>query len=309
MSNGPEQQQQEALEFQETEDTAPRTTQMNSNDNIEFAVFYEYKDRLADNLVFSLSDLALRAAGKKLIASAAAVSADKVGKTTTQKERATFLIGMVMNKMDRNLQEAAYVMQKFLESIDKHAQLHKFLSKKYEEIRNQMTQPEKEILKSLQAQIALNLEFDLNSVAGKLLKSGIITPAQHKVLINPAARFEDLAIDKVLDEIGALIKTEKRNFQVFVDDVLEEIGGPAETLAEKMRVSLGDNLSQAPPYPSPAPSYSSLAPSYSSLAPSYSSLAPSYSSPAPSYSGQPPPHPSSVTPDSDSDESESIDIN
>uniref|UniRef100_A0A1X7TLC6 Uncharacterized protein n=1 Tax=Amphimedon queenslandica TaxID=400682 RepID=A0A1X7TLC6_AMPQE len=238
MSNGPEQgQQQEALEFQETEDTAPRTTQMNSNDNIEFAVFDEYKDRLADNLVFSLSDLALRAAGKKLIASAAAVSADKVGKTTTQKERATFLIDMVMSKMDKNFQEAPGVMKKFLESIDEHAHLHKFLKEKYEEeIRNQTRrrQPEKELLKSRQAEIASNLEYSLDRVAGKLLASDIIMSAEHKVLVNPAAKFEDLAIYEVLTEIGVSIKTDEKNFQVFVDDVLEEIGGPAETLAKKM---------------------------------------------------------------------------
>ena len=123
--SGREQQQQQAQEFQDSKDTA----QMSSDDKSGFAVFNEYKDILADVLVFSLPSLAARAAGKKLIADAVDAVADKVGKATIQKDRAICLIGMVMSMMDKNMKGAADVMEKFLESIDEHTLLHKFLSK------------------------------------------------------------------------------------------------------------------------------------------------------------------------------------
>ena len=95
-------------------------------------------------------------------------------------------------------------------------------------------QPEKAFLTQQKAQIVSMFEFSLDTIAGKLLACGVITFAQHKVVVNPAANFESLAIYKILMEIGQSIKIDEGNFKVFVDDVLEEMGGPAETLAEKM---------------------------------------------------------------------------
>ena len=110
-----------------------------------------------------------------------------------------------------------------------------YLGERYEEEKKKKTrQPEKALLTEQQAQIVSNLEFGLDSIAGKLLACGVITFAQHKVVVNPAANFESLAIYKILTEIGQSIKIDEGNFKVFVDDVLEEMGGPAETLAKRM---------------------------------------------------------------------------
>ena len=94
-------------------------------------------------------------------------------------------------------------------------------------------QPEKKVLSSNQAAIAANLQFNLVAVSGRLLQCDIVTSEEHGVFVNPASKYEDLMIGKVLNEIGSTIKHDKKKFHVFLE-VLEEIGGPAEKVAEKM---------------------------------------------------------------------------
>ena len=90
------------------------------------------------------------------------------------------------------------------------------------------------MLSSNQAAIAANLQFNLVAVSGRLLQCDIVTSEEHGVFVNPAAKYEDLMIGKVLNEIGSAIKRDKKKFHVFLNEVLEEIGGPAEEVAEKM---------------------------------------------------------------------------
>ena len=90
------------------------------------------------------------------------------------------------------------------------------------------------MLNTNQAAIASNLQFNLVAVSGKLLQCDIITSEEHGVFVNPGAKYEDLMIGKVLDEIGTSIKIDKRKFNTFLDEVLEEIGGPAEEIAGRM---------------------------------------------------------------------------
>ena len=107
-----------------------REQQFQDSEDGAFAVFKQYKDALADVLVFSLPSLATQAAANGLIANAAEASVNRVGQATTQKERGIYLIQIVMSLMDKNMKGAADVMQRFLESIDQHILLHEFLSKR-----------------------------------------------------------------------------------------------------------------------------------------------------------------------------------
>ena len=57
---------------------------------------------------------------------------DKFGQTSTQEERAKFLIDAVMAKMDKKFRSsAATVMEKFIECVEETVQLHTLLSKQY----------------------------------------------------------------------------------------------------------------------------------------------------------------------------------
>ena len=73
-----------------------------------------------------------------------------------------------------------------------------------------------------------------SSVSGRLLQCNIVTCEEHGVFVNPGAKYEDLLIAIILDEIGTSIKIDKRKFNTFLDEVLEEIGGPAEDIAGRM---------------------------------------------------------------------------
>ena len=111
-------------EQEQAQATAPQvTTKMSSK---ELAVYTKHKPMLAELLVSSLTRLAMLAAGQKLIA---ATIADKFGQTSTQEERAKFLIDAVMGKMDKNIGKADEVMGKFIECVEETVQLHTFLSK------------------------------------------------------------------------------------------------------------------------------------------------------------------------------------
>ena len=94
-------------------------------------------------------------------------------------------------------------------------------------------QPEKKVLSSNQGAFAENLQFNLVAVSGRLLLCDIVTSEEHCLFVNPGAKYEDLMIGKVLNEIGSTIKRDKKKFHVFLE-VLEEIGGSAEKVAEKM---------------------------------------------------------------------------
>ena len=119
MSESGEEQQQ-ALE----EAPQQSTTDMATN---ELKVFNKNKKMLAKLLVHSLTRLSSLAAQEGMIADAAVV-AEKFGQTTTKTDRAVFLLGAVMKKMDRKINGGAEVMKKFLESIEDSELLHDFLS-------------------------------------------------------------------------------------------------------------------------------------------------------------------------------------
>ena len=105
--------------------TAPQaTTKMSSR---ELAVYTKYKPMLAELLVSSLTRLAMLAAGQKLITNTTV--AEKFGQTSTQEERAKFLVDAVMAKMDKRMDAAATVMKEFIECVEETVQLHAFLSK------------------------------------------------------------------------------------------------------------------------------------------------------------------------------------
>ena len=111
-------------EQEQAQATAPQaTTKMSSK---ELEVYNKYKPMLAELLASSLTRLAMLAAGQKLTITTVA---DKFGQTSTQEERAKFLIDAVMGKMDKNLDAAATVMKKFIECVEETVQLHTFLSK------------------------------------------------------------------------------------------------------------------------------------------------------------------------------------
>ena len=119
--------------------------------------------------------------------------------------------------------------------INVNSLINIIIDQKYEAQKEKGTkQPEKEVLNTNQAAIASNLQFNLVSVSGRLLQCGIITSEEHSVFVNPGAKYEDLMIGKVLDEIGTSIKIDERKFNTFLDEVLEEIGGPAEEIAGRM---------------------------------------------------------------------------
>ena len=119
--------------------------------------------------------------------------------------------------------------------INVNSLINIIIDQKYEAQKKERTkQPEKEVLNANQAAIASILQFNLVSVSGRLLQCDIITSEEYGVFINPGAKYEDLMISKVLDDIGTSIEMDKDMFQVFLEEVLEELGGPAEAIAKKM---------------------------------------------------------------------------
>ena len=103
----------------------------------ELEVYTENKPMLARVLVSSLPRLAMLAAGQNLITNNTVK--DKFGQTSTQEERAKFLIDAVMAKMDKKFRNsAARVMEKFIECVEETVELHTFLSKQYINSKNNL---------------------------------------------------------------------------------------------------------------------------------------------------------------------------
>ncbi|XP_019849728.1 PREDICTED: uncharacterized protein LOC109580704 [Amphimedon queenslandica] len=222
--------------WEHVQDMATMTSRKSKSSKKGFEVFTEHKETLAQSLVFSLSDLATRAAGKGLIADAVKAAGNKLGQATTDNERAKFLIYSIISKL--NVDNAAEIMEKFLECLeDTVPVLHTFLDKIYKEEKEKETsQPEMMILKKHQADIISILEHGSTaSVAGKLLQCQVISPDEHKICVDPGAQYEDVAINKILTEISISIKLNDEKFTIFVDDVLDGMGGSAEYIAKMMK--------------------------------------------------------------------------
>ena len=115
--------------------------------------------------------------------------------------------------------------------------MYVIIDKKYkEEIENKTSQPEMVILRRHQADIISILENGSTaSVARKLTQCQVISFDELKIYVDPAAQYEEVAIQKILTEISISIKLNDENFSLFVDDVLSRMGGAAaEFIAKRM---------------------------------------------------------------------------
>lgn len=94
----------------------------------------------------------------------------------------------------------------------------------------------KAVLEREQANIISHLEFNLESVAGRLLKD-VLSDEEHQTICNPEADYNRRVMDEILGGVLCSIQDNKELMYVFIEDVLKEIGGPADRLAKALSKS------------------------------------------------------------------------
>ena len=91
----------------------------------------------------------------------------------------------------------------------------------------------KAVLEGEQANIISHLEYNLETVAGRLLKD-VLSDEEHQTICNPEADYVRRVMNEILDGVLSSIQEDKEDMYVFIEDVLREIGGPADRLANAL---------------------------------------------------------------------------
>lgn len=91
----------------------------------------------------------------------------------------------------------------------------------------------KAVLEREQASIISHLEYNLETVAGRLLKD-VLSDDEYQTVCNPEADYNRRVMNEILDGVLSSIQEDKENMYVFIEDVLKEIGGPVDRLANAL---------------------------------------------------------------------------